>query len=302
MTRERSETPSTATLSRSDDGYIWTAKELVDMLCVCIEQAVAADPTGVRKLKDNVKSQWHRIYPRDTFPETLGREASEVMERRKLLPQNEKGAGRPRKDIAGDFSGPLTAIRPTGFKSKAGRVNWLCECVCTETFLDNGYTITRPKRILLDVVDFSRQRTSCGNTCTARAAYSYHLKKHVIKKYYKEIAQWESMHRVEGAEVAHAWCRNFKQFLKDMGAIPDGSKQNPYKTLTGEVIEPQYVFNVVVARHYRELPFSAGNVYWRLNIKRKPKRTKEQMLMDKSSCDNRPQWRKDIGVAIDAIS
>ena len=106
----------------------------VEAMCICIEFA-AVFGSGVSYVRDNIEAQWARRYPNVEPPtKECTRTALKIMMSRELA----LIGGRPPRDITGQRNGVLKAIRATGFSNQHGRANWLCECQCEETYLNDA--------------------------------------------------------------------------------------------------------------------------------------------------------------------
>lgn len=118
------------------------------------------------------------------------------------------------KDISGQTSGMLVAVRATG--SKNGRRLWLCKCDC------GGF-------ITVDTNKFTKQHTkSCG--CLPKSPNSTRGPAHVTRTY----RIWQAMKKRcyyekndnfykyggRGITVCDRWRYSFQNFAADMGDPP----------------------------------------------------------------------------------
>lgn len=116
-----------------------------------------------------------------------------------------------RRDLTGERSGRLTAIRPVGISS-TGHILWFCRCDC-----GNAHE--------LSVGQFGRTQ-SCG--CLSREVTSERSKTHGAT-YSKTHNVWCQMRRryreredYADRHVCDRWLKSFDDFLEDMGECPEG--------------------------------------------------------------------------------
>ena len=272
--------------------YQMTDINAIKAMCICIEFAVVFNSQrneDIHYVREDIEAQWARRYPNVQQPtKECTRTALKIMMAREI--KTERG-GRPPSDITGLTNGALKAIKPTGFSNHNGRANWLCECQCEETYLNAvGHKVTRPRLVLLDSSSFSKAgRVSCSRRCAFKQNYKlkYHMRAKAMRDYPREIEKWQQLCGTGELDYKSAWFYSFRDFINDMGAMPNGMEGREYKSKHGVVIPPWQVSTVTLGKRVSDMPHGKGNTFWQ------PRRIPQEAVTNKKK---RPpaQWRKDI--------
>ena len=270
--------------------YQMTDIDGVEAMCICIEFAVAfksENGGNVHYVREDIEAQWARRYPKVQPPtKECTRVALKIMMGRELSLLG----GRPPRDITGSRNGALKAIRATGFTNIHGRANWLCECQCEETYLnDVGLKVTRPRLVLIDSTSFSKAgRVSCSRRCAFKQKYKlkYHMRAKPMRDYPREIEKWQQLCGTGELDYKSPWFYSFEDFINDMGAMPNGLEGREYKNKHGNVIPPWQVSTVTLGKRVPEMAHGKGNTFWQ------PRRIPQEHTEKRK----RPpaQWKKEI--------